>query len=535
MHPRVPATVRGDCGASAPSPRRLALAGLIVGAAAFSPALAQRGGLGEPLPFLPVGNPLTANNAMVSDQFGEAISISGDIAVVGAWLEDNDRGLNAGSAYVYRWNGAEWIQIAKLIAPDGAADDRFGQAVAVYRDMIVVGSSLSDVNGNVNAGAAYVYRFQGSAWGFEAKLTAGDPAANDRFGLTVAASESGIAVGAPREERPGGLDQGAVYMYNRVDGLGWTQNAKLVAGKPGNNDWFGFSIDMEGTVLAVGAQNDDTPAGVDAGSVYVFNYVNAQWLPAQLVRAADGSTGANFGSAVAINGDLMVIGAERDSISGIGRTGSAYVFARSAANVWTQAAKVYSTVPAVDDFFGSAVGISGKTIVVGAEKANLNGINDSGSVQAFEFIDGSGQWVPGTAFNTGLNQGNEYFGADLAFANGLLLVAAPFVDLPGVPDAGAAFAFARDTDCNADGLGDVSQIALGELTDINGNGVPDICECIADWDNSGQVSSVDVGNFVNDWFIDQSNGSLNADINANGVTNTTDVSDFVNAYFEGCL
>ncbi len=524
-------TVRGGS-MSAPHSRHL-LAGLVGGLATLASVQADgpRGGTG-PLPFQSVGNALSADNAMVSDQFGESVAISGDTAVVGAWLEDNGHGLNAGSAYVYQWTGAQWVQIIKLMAPDGMADDRFGQAVAVYHDLIVIGASLADVNGLSNSGAAYVYRRHAGVWAYEGKLAASDPAANDRFGLAVAAGESGIAIGAPREERQGGMDQGAVYTYFYANSV-WTQNAKLVASKPGSSDWFGFHLDMEGTILAIGSQNDDTPGGgVDAGSVYVYNFQNAAWVQTQLVRALDGSVGANFGASVAINGDIMAVGAERDTTPGIGRTGSAYVFARQSSGQWLQQAKLVSTSPAADDFFGSSVGVSGSTVIVGAEKADLNGDVDAGMVLPYE-LNGN-VWIPGAAFNTGLRQGNEFFGSDLAFANGLLVVSAPFVDLPDIADAGSAFAFAQERDCNSDGFGDVSQIALGELNDVNGNGIPDMCECFADWDRSGLVSSVDVGAFINDWFLDQSNGSLNADLNANGITNSTDVSDFVNAYFEGC-
>jgi hypothetical protein len=516
------------------SRRTPAVAALFAGLAlAAIPAMAQRGGTGEPLPFLPVGTPLTANNAQTSDQFGEAVAISGDTAVVGSWLEDNDHGLNAGSAYVYRWDGQRWIQTVKIYAPDGVADDRFGQAVAVYHDLIVVGASLADVNGISNAGAAYVYRRVGAAWSYQGKIVANDPYANDRFGLSVAISDAGIAIGAPREERQGGLDQGAVYTFS-YNGIGWFQTQKLIASKPGNNDWFGFHLAMDGTTLAVGAQNDDTTAGLDAGSVSIFRFANSQWQPVQYIKASDGTTGANFGSNLSLYGDFMVVGAERDTVPGVGRAGSAYVFTRDTNGQWNQSAKLVSSAPAVDDFFGSAVGISGKTVVVGAEKADVGAV-DSGSVQTFEFQEGNHTWVPGEIITSGLNQGSEFFGSDLAFSNGLLLVSAPFVDLPDVADAGAAFAFAQDHDCNGDGLGDVSQIALGQLADVNGNGIPDMCECLADWDHSGGVNSVDVGAFVNDWFIDQANGTLNADVNANGVTNTTDVSDFINAYFDGCI
>jgi hypothetical protein len=485
---------------------------------------------------LPMGSPITSADAAVSDQFGEAVALSGDTAVVGAWLEDSDHAHSTGAAYVYRWDGGGWIQVAKLTAPDGAAEDRFGQAVAVHRDVIVVGAYVADVRGLSDAGAAYVFRRQGNDWTYEAKLTADDAFRVDHFGRSVAVSEVGIAVGAPREERPGHLDQGAVYTFERRDG-GWAQTAKLVAPVAGDGDWFGYRIAMLGTTLAVGSQCNDapgTPVLYDAGSVDVFAYKDGLWNHVQLVRPREVALGANFGSSLALSPERMVIGAERDFDNGV-RTGAAYVFDRDNEGAWQQSARLVAPQPHADDFFGSGVGVCGDTVVVAAEQADVSGLVDAGSVQPFDYSPDSRRWIAGDALDSGLHQASTLFGTDVAFAGGLLLVSAPFADLPGVPDAGAAFAFARDHDCNADGLGDVSEIALGKVSDVNGDGIPDTCQCLADWDHNGAVNSLDVGAFVNDWFMDLQSGGTTADFDGSGFTNTSDVSAFVSSFFEGCF
>ncbi len=499
----------------------------LLGAAAHPAAAAD-----DPAPFTPLGAPLAALDAGVSDQNGQSVAVSGDTAVIGAWLDDNERGYNAGAAYVFRYDGVRWVQLAKLTAPDGATDDRFGHAVAVHHDVLVVGAPQADIAGEADAGAAYVFRRAGNGWVFEGKLTASDRARGDRFGRAVAVSDAGIAVGAPREERAGAIDQGAVYTF-WCDGLAWSQNAKLVSPTAANHDWFGFALAMEGMRLAVGAQNADVGPLLDAGSVTMFAFTNTSWSLCQQLFAPDAAYGANFGSALALSGRTLVVGAERDTVSGI-RSGSAYVFDRDFNDRWVYSAKLAPRSPAPDDYFGSGAGVSGESIVVGAQSADVGSAVDAGAVQPFTFDAASGSWLPGDPFTAPAVTPGTAFGADVALSGGILVVGAPLADLPGAADAGAAFAFAPGRDCDADGVPDVAQIIEGNALDVNFNGVPDGCECLGDWDGSGSVSSADMSAFINDWFIDQVNGSLDADINANGFTNTTDVIDFVNAYFEGC-
>ena len=123
-------------------------------------------------------------DGLADDIFGAGISISGDAFIVGAPLDDTGANTNQGAAYVYRFNGTTWVEEAKLTADDGADSDIFGKSVSISGNVALAGANSHDVNG-IDDGAVYVYRFNGSTWTQEARLTASDGGAGDRFGISV--------------------------------------------------------------------------------------------------------------------------------------------------------------------------------------------------------------------------------------------------------------------------------------------------------------------------------------------------------------
>ncbi len=161
---------------------------------------------------------LTASDAQTFDSLGWSVAISGDTAIVGAYLESAGAP-DTGAAYVFQRDQGgpgNWGEVTKLTASDAQAADWFGISVAVSGDTVVVGSYLEDAGGNT-AGAAYVFqRDQGGAdnWGEVTKLTASDAQAGDQFGESVAVSGDTAVVGAPLEDA-GGSDAGAAYVFRR--------------------------------------------------------------------------------------------------------------------------------------------------------------------------------------------------------------------------------------------------------------------------------------------------------------------------------
>ena len=115
---------------------------------------------------------LTASDAGLDDLFGISVAISGDVAIVGAF-GDERAGFNPGGAYIFSFDGTNWIEEAKLTASDPAAIDDFGSSVAISGDVVIVGDPSDDDAGE-RSGLAYIFGFDGTSWNEEAKLTASE-------------------------------------------------------------------------------------------------------------------------------------------------------------------------------------------------------------------------------------------------------------------------------------------------------------------------------------------------------------------------
>jgi len=152
---------------------------------------------------------LIASDGASSDEFGFSVALAGDVALVGARLHD-DNGADSGSAYVYRFDGTSWVEEQKLIASDGASLDEFGESVALADDTALVGARLHDDNG-ADSGSAYVYRFNGTNWVEEQELIASDGTAFEHFGRSVALAGNLPLVGASSDDN--GQFSGSAYAY----------------------------------------------------------------------------------------------------------------------------------------------------------------------------------------------------------------------------------------------------------------------------------------------------------------------------------
>ncbi|MCH7699131.1 MAG: hypothetical protein IH865_09375 [Chloroflexi bacterium] len=226
---------------------------------------------------------LTASSAQASDEFGISVAVSGDSAVVGARGEDAG-GSNAGAAYVFeraRGGASNWGRVKKLVASDAQAFDEFGVSVAVAGDIAVVGAWLEDGGGTLS-GAAYVFqRSEGGVtnWGEVKKLTTSDTPAFNEFGISVAVSGDTAVVGAYLADA-GGTFGGAAYVFQRDEGGAddWGEVSKLSATDIQNFDRFGFSVAVSSQTAVVGAFGEDA-RGSEAGAAYVFELLGANSTP----------------------------------------------------------------------------------------------------------------------------------------------------------------------------------------------------------------------------------------------------------------
>lgn len=307
---------------------------------------------------------LKASNAEEYDHFGVTVAVSGDTIIIGARGEDSgatgvngnqaSNSINAsGAAYVFVRNGTTWSQQGYLKASNTGEDDLFGSAVAISGDTIVVGALDEDsrakgVNGNQtdnfspDAGAAYVFVRDGTAWSQQAYLKASNTNSDDWFGAAVAVAGNTILIGAPREESSAtGVngDQsdnsnptaGAVYVFER-QGKIWSQQAYLKASNSGSSDSFGWSVAIAGNAAVIGASYEDSAAtGINgdqtdssafgAGAAYVFERHEEVWSQSIYLKASNTGIQDEFGSTVSISGDTIVIGAPFEASNATGING----------------------------------------------------------------------------------------------------------------------------------------------------------------------------------------------------------------------
>ncbi len=319
---------------------------------------------------------LTASDKSFGDEFGSSVSISGNTAIVGAPL-NNDAGVESGSAYIFVYNGTRWGQQAKLTASDAQAGDRFGQSVGISGDTVVVGA-FWDGDAGSQSGSAYIFIRDGDNWVHQSKLTASDAQAGDHFGHAVGISGDTVIIGAIGND-DAGIESGAAYIFTR-DGSAWSEQTKLIASDAAASDWFGWSVSIEGNTAVVGAIGNDD-AGSRSGSAYVYVRDGENWNERAKLTASDAVKDGNFGHSAGISGETVIIGAPGNS--GVRtRSGSAYIFERNG-EIWAQAAKLIANDVRSGDGFGFSVGISGETVIVGAPFAD-DASGNSGNAYIFE-------------------------------------------------------------------------------------------------------------------------------------------------------
>ena len=248
---------------------------------------------------------ITAADWGSNDQFGYSVAIDGEYAITGAVINGNS---NQGSAYVFKRTGTTWNQESKIIASDGAANDYFGISVSISGDYTIVGAFRNNIATNTNQGAAYIYKRDGTNWNQEAKLFASDGSASDYFGNSVSIYNTYAIIGVPRDDVGSNTDQGSAYIFKR-DGTSWSQEEHITASDGMGYDNFGMSVSIYDEYVIIGANSDQISSNTSQGSAYIFKKYDTQWEEKTKLIASDGTADAFFGYSVSIYGNYAIIGA----------------------------------------------------------------------------------------------------------------------------------------------------------------------------------------------------------------------------------
>ncbi len=379
---------------------------------------------------------LSLSDAAPDDEFGTTLAMSGDYAIVGV-PRKADAGKNSGAAYIFARQGTQWVEQMKLVALDGKKGDYFGISVAIAGDTVLVGAHRANIP-VADAGAAYVFERRGNLWVQTTVLSAPDASRFANFGFSVGTDGRTAIVGAVRDDEAG-ENAGAAYIFLR-DPSGWIFQKKLIGNNTETNDNFGYAVDVDGDfAIATSPNNKNT------GAAYIYKREEGRfWLQKRnrtrirmIPIDPDGAT--SFGVSVDISGETVVIGA-RGAIVGEDTVGAAYIFTENEPPFWNQHTKLVASDRENGDQLGFAVAISGNEIITGAPFHSAGGPS-SGAAYIFEQKDG-GAWVENIKLSDGETASEDQFGISVAIHGNLAISGAQQND-DIAPNAGAAYIFER--------------------------------------------------------------------------------------------
>jgi hypothetical protein len=432
-----------------------------------------------------------ANDRAAGDQYGYAVDIDGDYAVIGAYSDNFGGSENHGSVYVYKQNGInDWDFHQKIISNDQEDYDRFGWSVAIDGDYIIVGAyredeDASELNSLSSAGSAYIFEKDVSGNFVQVeKLVASDRAVDDEFGWSVAISGTTAIVGARAEDHNVAgaaymYSAGSAYIFNRDVSGNWIQSQKICAADrstdinyPGGysgedlGDQFGWAVSISGDYLIVGALHHDYgPAGPptaplwSSGAAYIFERTAGVWNQVQKIQNFDRESWDRFGCAVDIDTNVLIVGAysEDDVEDGVSdeltNPGSAYLYERNGSGTWVFTQKIVPDDRNSGDHFGYSFALEDTLLVIGThsddhDEFGGNLADDAGSAYIFE--KNAGVWSELQKIDASDRITLDEFGISVGLSDHTIIIGSFLQDFDATGsnemiDAGAAYFFSNQT------------------------------------------------------------------------------------------
>lgn len=372
----------------------------------------------------------TSGDNAPGDAFGVRMSTSGDTVVIGD-ADDSHDAPWSGSAYVFVKDVGGWVQQQKLLPTTPANDQFFGASVSIDGETVVVGAPGEGDPSNPSAGAAYVFERSGPNWALQQKLLLPEPRFGDRFGSAVAISGDSIVVTAGGDGDDNFLPGSASVFTRDWDGV-WSFQQKFRASDQVPDQMYGGSVAISGDTVLVGSEYVAPNHGAGIGAVYVYERAGTAWGERKKLTSSTWRGGYEFGRYLAVDGNIAVVGAPHEE-HGSNTRGSAYVFVRDR-GAWAQQQKLFvKEEPAEWDSFGVSVAIHGSTIIAGNSGAD----GQRGAAYVFT-ADDKLNWSRRTRLVAGDGLIEERFATSVDTNGSEVLVGAPGKAIAG-PSCGAVY------------------------------------------------------------------------------------------------
>lgn len=466
-------------------------------------------------------------------RYGSSISVDGDTLLVGApgapvW------GTQSGAAYIYERTADGWQLLEQLIPDDGVPFDGFGAGVAVSGEYALIGAPGRDDAGE-DSGTVYVFRRIAGDWRQIDRIDAPESITPEGFGAVLDLDGPQAVIGM----------QNAALAYYRVDQTWYLTAAMVPDAWPASAD-FATSIRLNGNLAIIGAPGDDAGALTDAGAAYVYEFTGSAWAFRAKLRAFFPDALDWFGAAVEIDQSIAVVGAPRDDAAGASDTredsGAMFVFVRTGTNTWSPTYKYKAPDAAARDNFGLALAMTPEAIVVGAARDDTanpaDRHDDAGAAYVYRRAIGNSA-LAHTKLLPHAPRAHAGLGRVVAAHDGYAFAGAPDDDAlcPGqfLCHSGSISVLPGISDCNNNGRLDVCDIELNPALDADGDGIIDGCVlCHADATGDGVVNVSDLNLVLMNWgaFV---NGPAEGDLSGDALVGVEDLNLVLMEWGGACL
>jgi hypothetical protein len=382
---------------------------------------------------------LTTDDAFKNAEYGRSVAIDGNLVAVGM---GGDGAI--GAVYLYKRQGTIYVPEATLDFPDaipGACTDEdpdndfgncpeFGRSVVIQGNTLFVGARFAQAGTTQGAGAVYVFKKNGKTWRYEDKVVSPAPQTGDNFGRALAIQGNLLVVTARKND----AEKGSAYVFEKK-GKGYAYKASLEASDSADGDYFGQSVALQGNFIVIGARNTAGADGATAGGFYLFRQKGGQWIEVTKMTPPGGKNDDQYGFAIAIKGDTIVVTARRADPAGVKNAGAVYIYSLKGDSVNLVTTLTPSNIKANDEF-GQSVAFVGDVLAVGAWKDDIDANLDQGSIYLFRQI--GGQWIETGIITASDGMGGDEFGYSLAAQGNRMVTGAhkaDFIDQNG----GAAY------------------------------------------------------------------------------------------------